>query len=107
MLDVIRKGQRWVTAIFVVGIGGAMVFFIGLGGPLRGGSSRAVVQVGPHEFGIGTFERTRAQQESAYQNAQRSGGAVLTVRVLDGESVVEGLFIDDLAIEEYLRRQTQ
>ncbi|MEE8474324.1 MAG: peptidylprolyl isomerase [Myxococcota bacterium] len=69
MLDVLRKGQRWMTAIFVVGIGGAMVFFIGLGGPLRGGSSRTVVQVGPHQFDIRAFERTRAQRESVYQNA--------------------------------------
>lgn len=69
MLDVLRRGQRWVTAVFVVGIGGAMVFFIGLGGPLRGGSTRAVVQVGPHQFGLRAFERIRAQRESAYQEA--------------------------------------
>ena len=69
MLDLLRKGQRWVTALFVIGIGGVMVFFIGLGAPLQGSSGDALVQVGPYAYGFREFERVRAQRESQYQEA--------------------------------------
>ncbi len=73
MLDVIRRGQRWVTGLFVVGIGGAMVFFIGLGGPLQGGNSDTIVRVGPHQFGSVEFNRERIQREQLYRNALGDG----------------------------------
>jgi peptidyl-prolyl cis-trans isomerase D len=73
MLDMIRQGQRWFTAILVVGVGGAMVVFIGLGGPLRGSSGSAVVEVGSHRFGLREFERARAQGESQYRQALGDG----------------------------------
>ena len=52
MLDILRKGQRWMTGLFVLGIGGVMVFFIGLGAPLQGSSPDTLVLVGPYQFGI-------------------------------------------------------
>ena len=69
MLRIIRQGQRWVTALFVVGIGGVFVFFIGLGGPLQSGGADAVVAVGPHRIGITEFERERARREDQYREA--------------------------------------
>ena len=39
MLKILRGGQRWLTALFVVGIGGVFVFFLGLGGRLSARSS--------------------------------------------------------------------
>jgi peptidyl-prolyl cis-trans isomerase D len=73
MLDVIRRGQRWVTALFVIGIGGAMVFFIGLGGPLQGGNSNDIVRVGAYQFGYVEFNRERAQREQQYRDALGDG----------------------------------
>lgn len=73
MLDMIRQGQRWVTAILVVGVGGAMVVFIGLGGPLRGRPATTVIEVGDHQFGLREFERARAQTENQYQEALGDG----------------------------------
>jgi peptidyl-prolyl cis-trans isomerase D len=67
MLKFIRRGQRWVTALFVVAIGGAFVFFIGLGGPLTGPSGGALIEVGPYRFGLREFERSRAQREQSFQ----------------------------------------
>jgi peptidyl-prolyl cis-trans isomerase D len=85
MLDVIRQGQRWVTAILVVGVGGAMVVFIGLGGPLRGGSGTAVVGVGDYHFGLREFERARAQSETQYREALGDGYDPQALRdALDG-----------------------
>jgi len=69
MLDILRKGQRWMTGLFVLGIGGVMVFFIGLGAPLQGSSPNMLVRVGPYQFGIAEFERVRGQRESQYQEA--------------------------------------
>jgi peptidyl-prolyl cis-trans isomerase D len=73
VLDIIRRGQRWVTALFVVGVGGAMIFFIGLGGPLQGGDPNAVVRVGPHEFTYVEFQRELANREQQYQEALGDG----------------------------------
>ena len=65
MLKILRGGQRWLTALFVIGIGGVFVFFLGLGGPLSGRSQARIVEVGPHRFGIQEFERVRARREAA------------------------------------------
>ncbi len=71
MLKILRKGQRWVTGLFIAAIGGVFVFFIGLGAPLQR-SATAVVQVGADEFGYREFSRARAERESVYQ--QQLGG---------------------------------
>jgi len=68
VLDVIRKGQRWLTAIFIAVIGLVFVFLIGLGGPMRGGPSAGdVVTLDDIRFGQREFLRIRAQQEEAYR----------------------------------------
>jgi len=67
MLDMIRKGQRWMTAIIVVGVGAVFAIYMGTGSPQRGRSPNAVVQVGPYQVGIGEFERTRTRQEEQYR----------------------------------------
>lgn len=67
MLRILRGGQRWLTALFVIGIGGVFVFFLGLGGPLTGPTEGALVEVGPHVFGVREFERARAQRERMLQ----------------------------------------
>jgi peptidyl-prolyl cis-trans isomerase D len=69
VLDAIRKGQRWLTAIFIVAIGVVFVFFIGLGGPMEqsGPSSGAVVELGDIRLGQDEFLRVRARQEESYR----------------------------------------
>jgi peptidyl-prolyl cis-trans isomerase D len=52
MLRTIREGQRWLTALFIVAIGGVFVFFLVPGMGRRGGpSAGAVVEVGEEALG--------------------------------------------------------
>lgn len=64
MLRMMRGGQRWLTGLFVIAIGGVFVFFLGLQGPLEGRSQGTLVRVGPIEFGPAEFGRSRANQEA-------------------------------------------
>jgi len=61
VLETLRRGQRWLTGLFVLMVGGVFIFFIGLGGPLRGRRDSTLVQVGPYEYGLDVFERVRPQ----------------------------------------------
>jgi peptidyl-prolyl cis-trans isomerase D len=69
MLRILRSGQRWLTAILVLGIGTVFVVFLGLqGGPSNYSTSGShVVKVGPFEFGVPEFERVRERREAAIQ----------------------------------------
>jgi peptidyl-prolyl cis-trans isomerase D len=69
MLRFIRRGQRWLTVLIVVGVGGVFAVFIGVGEPLQGGPGGSVVSVGPYHFGISEFERERRQREEQYRQA--------------------------------------
>ncbi len=67
MLSFLRRGQRWLTAIIVAGVGVVFAFFIGLGGPLQGPSAGSLIEVGPYRFGIREFERAREERERVFQ----------------------------------------
>lgn len=69
MLRRIREGQRWLTALFIIGIGGVFVFFLVPGMGRRGPSAGAVVEVGPYRFGIRQFEAERARRVAEYEDA--------------------------------------
>ena len=68
MLKFIREGQRWLTALFVVGVGFVFVFFLGLGGPMEGPRPGSIATVGPYNFGFREFERARRVREDELQN---------------------------------------
>lgn len=63
MLDVMRRGQRWFTAFFVLAVGAVFVFYLGGGGGAGPGSSAAPIRVGPLEVDAAEFYRTRDRQE--------------------------------------------
>jgi len=70
MLKSIRSGQRWLTGLFVIAIGGVFVFFLVPGmGRQRGPSAGAVVEVGPYRFGVSQFEAERARRVARYEEA--------------------------------------
>lgn len=90
MLRMIRGGQRWLTALFVVGVGGVFVFFLGLQGPLSAGSRSTIARVGPYDFGIREFERSR--QRRAQDLQQRFG------EQFDAEALADTL--DQMAVRQ-------
>ncbi len=67
MLKILRQGQRWVTGLFIVTIGGVFVFYLGVGGGGGRSTQGTVVQVGPDHFGVREFSRVRARRESIFQ----------------------------------------
>jgi peptidyl-prolyl cis-trans isomerase D len=107
MLRILRSGQRWLTAILVLGIGTVFVIVFGPQGPSSSSSSGShVVKVGPYEFGISEFERVRERREAAIQEelgdqydarAMRDTLDNLAARELV-ESALLALAADDLGI---------
>jgi len=75
VLETLRRGQRWLTGIFVLVVGGVFVMFIGLGGPLRGqqADNTTLVRVGPYEYGRNEFERVRERREAQIQESLGDG----------------------------------
>jgi peptidyl-prolyl cis-trans isomerase D len=67
VLRIIREGQRWLTGLFVMGVGLVFVFFLGLGNAGSPGSLGIVAKVGPMELDGRAFERAREQRESFLQ----------------------------------------
>jgi len=73
VLETLRRGQRWLTGLFVLAVGAVFIFFIGLGGPLRGRQDTTIVQVGPYEYGRDVFERVRERREAQIQEGLGDG----------------------------------
>jgi peptidyl-prolyl cis-trans isomerase D len=69
MLESMRKGQRWLTGLFVLLIGGVFVFFMGLGQPLQGGPSQGmVVELGDVRMSTSDYLRVRERQAETFRD---------------------------------------
>ncbi|MBW2579121.1 MAG: SurA N-terminal domain-containing protein, partial [Deltaproteobacteria bacterium] len=64
MLKILRQGQRWVTAFFVLAVGGGMVFYLGVGGGSGQRAPGSIVAVGEESFGLREFGRARARRQT-------------------------------------------
>ena len=70
MLKTIRGGQRWLTGLFIVALGGVFVFFLVPGmGQQTGPSGGALVEVGDYRFNLSQFEIEREGLAARYQEA--------------------------------------
>ena len=120
MLDRFRRGQRWLTAIFISVIGAVFVFFLGLGGPLQGGGPTGdfVVQLDDLVIDRIDFDRVRESQErrlreslgSQFDSAgaeafldQRALRTVVEQVVLANSARELGLHVSKQEIQAYLR----
>ena len=97
MLKVLRHGQRWVTAFFILAVGGGMVFYLGIGGGSGQRSPGSVVVVGDDSFGLREFGRARARRESLVQQQLGSGFDARamsdTLDQLAVQSLIEGAIL--------------
>lgn len=73
MLDTLRRGQRWLTGLFVLMVGGVFVLFIGIGQPLQGRHTNTIVQVGRYQYDRNDFERIRERREEQIQQSVGDG----------------------------------
>jgi peptidyl-prolyl cis-trans isomerase D len=103
MLKVLRQGQRWVTGLFILTIGGVFVFYLGAGGAGQRAPQGTVVQVGPDQFGFREFSRVRARRESIL--AQQMGSQYDARSMRDAidqlavQAIIEGAILSQAAAD--------
>ena len=118
MLRILRSGQRWLTGAIVIGIGGVFVFFMGLGGPLRGNAPGTVISVGPYSFDTRDFQVARNERESVLRERlgtsydpramrdtvdQLATQALIERSLLAVEATEMGLYVSTEEIERTVR----
>jgi peptidyl-prolyl cis-trans isomerase D len=94
MLETLRRGQRWLTGLFVLVVGGVFVLFIGIGQPLQGRSASTIVKVGRYEYDRNDFERIRERRE---EQIQESMGEAYDAQAMQKD-------LDDLTIQTLIDR---
>jgi peptidyl-prolyl cis-trans isomerase D len=69
MLEALRRSQRWLMWIVIIGVGLVFTVFVGAGSPTLSPSAAAVVQVDDWQFGPRDLDRVRRIQEEQYRRA--------------------------------------
>jgi peptidyl-prolyl cis-trans isomerase D len=120
MLETLRRGQRWIMAVVIAGVGFVFVFYLGLGGaPGGGGSAGAVVEVDDLRFGPRDVDRIRRQQEEQYRQAlgdafdesaadqldALAASLLVNQAILSLEARRLGLLASDDEVRDYVRQQ--
>jgi peptidyl-prolyl cis-trans isomerase D len=119
MLQVLRRGQRWVMALVVVAVGGGMVFFLAVGGGWgRQAQPHIAVTVGDRQFDWRDFERVRQRHADEFRRAlgdafdaeqaadyldQSAAGSLVQMAILAEEGERLGLRVAPEEMREYLR----
>jgi len=119
MLQIMRRGQRWILWVVIFVVGAAFVFFLGSGG--GGGmapGAQVAVRVGEREFDFRDLDRVRQAQIAEYRRAlgdafdpeaagdyldQLAAGSLVQMAILAGEAERLGLRVGPSEIREYLR----
>jgi peptidyl-prolyl cis-trans isomerase D len=119
MLQVLRRGQRWILWLVIFLVGGAFVFFLGSGGGSPfGPSAQVAVGVGDRQFDFRDLDRVRERQIQEYRRAlgdafdpsaaadyldQLAAQSLVQLAILAGEAERLGLRVGPEEIREYLR----
>ena len=107
MLQIMRRGQRWVLWFVIVVVGGAFVFFLGSGGGSGPSSSAQVaVRVGDRKFDFRDLDRVRQAQIAEYRRVlgdafdpeaardyldQMAAGSLVQLAILAGQDCFQAL----------------
>lgn len=120
MLQVLRRGQRWILWLVIVVVGGAFVVLYGSGSGGGGGMSgpQVAIRVGKRQFDYRDFDRIRQSQIAEYRRAlgdsfdpeaagpyldQLAAGTLVQMAILAGEAERMGLRVGPDEIRAYLR----
>jgi len=119
MLQIMRRGQRWILWVVIFVVGGAFVFFLGSGG--GGGpatSAQVAVRVGDRQFDFRDLDRVRQAQIAEYRRVlgdafdpeaardyldQMAAGSLVQLAILAGEAERLGLRVGPKEMRDYLR----
>jgi peptidyl-prolyl cis-trans isomerase D len=96
MLQIMRRGQRWIMWFVIVVVGGAFVFFLGSGGGGPGGAAPqyVAVDVDGRRYDMRDVDRVRQRQVAEYRRTL--GDA------FDPETAAD--FLDEMAARVLVRR---
>jgi peptidyl-prolyl cis-trans isomerase D len=119
MLQIMRRGQRWILWFVIVVVGGAFVFFLGSGGRLgRGTGPQVAVRVGDRTFDFRDLDRVRQAQVAEYRRSlgdafdpeaargfldQLSANVLLQTGILAREAERLGLRVGQEEMRDFLR----
>lgn len=95
MLEVMRRGQRWVMTGVILLVGGVFVFYLGLGGAMPGGGAGgSAIKVGKRRYTLSDLQRTRDNQEA--QLRESLGDSF--------DPSAAGPYLDQIAAERLIQR---
>ena len=119
MLQIIRRGQKWLLWLVIIFIGGVFTLYLGLGG---GGNPAndplTVVQVGTRSFDVRDVERLRLAQERQYRDTlgdgfdsktardfliEQAGAALLRAGLLAEQAERSGMHVSDDEVRRLVR----
>jgi len=119
VLKILRQGQRWIMAGVILLVGGAFVFFFGVGGsPFSTANPDQVIRVGDLSYDTRDFLRVRANQEEYYEGLlgknfdrrtlqsqidQMSAELLIQRAILSQEAKRLGLRVSDAELHDAVR----
>jgi peptidyl-prolyl cis-trans isomerase D len=120
MLQIMRRGQRWIMWFVIVVVGGAFVFFLGIGG--GGGPGAApqyvAVEVDGRRYDMRDVDRVRQRQVAEYRRTlgdafdpetaadfldEMAARTLVRRALLAREAEQMGLLVTDAEVRNYLR----
>jgi peptidyl-prolyl cis-trans isomerase D len=120
MLQILRRGQRWILSLVIVFIGFAFVFFLGSSGslPFGGTSAQIAVTAGDRQFDFRDFDRVRESFVAEYRRAlgdqfdaeaaraaidQMTANRLVSLAILAEEGERLGLRVGSDELRDFLR----
>jgi len=120
MLQIMRRGQRWIMWFVIVVVGGAFVFFLGGGGGAgSGGAPQYVaVEVDGRRYDMRDVDRVRQRQVAEYRRTlgdafdpeaaadfldEAAARTLVRRAILAREAERMGLLVTEAEVREYLR----
>lgn len=118
MLQILRRGQKWILAVAIVLVGGAFVVFVPGTGDLMGAPAQTAVVAGDREFDFRDLDRVRQRQIEEYRRTlgdafdavaasdtldQLAANQLAQMAILAQEAERLGLRVGDRELRDFMR----